>query len=302
MKTRHLLLPAILLPAILLVAGAIQAIAQTSAPPMPPTVLSIFREEIKAGRNAAHETLETGYVQALAQAKWPVNSLAMTSASGTNEAWYLSGYDSFAALEKDRKDVEKKPALLHRFEQLDQQDSEFRSGQRGMMAVFRPNLSYHPERIPPSLPKARYFSVLTVRMRPGHDVEFNQAIRMYLEAMEKANIEGGFATYQVVSGAPGGTFLVFSPLKSLAEFDAAPARDQAINAALGAENGPKLLKLVADSFLTTDSTLFAFSPKMSYVSKEWAAADPDYWKPKPKLAAKPAAAPKKPTDKAGGNQ
>jgi hypothetical protein len=297
MKTRYILLSALCL----LMTGAIQAIAQPPAQQMPPPVLSIFREEIKAGRNAAHETLETGYVQALRQAKWPVNGLAMTSASGTNEAWFLTGYASFAALEKDRLDTGKNSTLQNRFDQLDQQDSEFRSGQRSMMAVFRKDLSYRPERIPPSLPKARYFNVLTVRMRPGHDVEFNQAVKMYLEALEKAQIEDGTAIYQVLSGAPGGTFLAFTPVKSLAEMDAGPARTQAINAALGPENGPKLLKLIADSFLTTETTLFAFSPKMSYVSKEWAAADPDFWTPKPKLAIKPAAVPKKPVDKAPGN-
>jgi len=298
MKIRYLLLPAVYL----LVIGAVQAIAQTSAPQMPPAVLNILREEVKAGRNAAHETLETGYVQAFSQAKWPNGWLGMTTLSGTNEAWFISPFASFAALEKDRLDTEKNPALLHQLEQLDQRDAEFRTGQRSMVAVFNKEMSYHPERIPPGMPKARYFTVLTVRMRPGHNVEFNQAVRMYLEAMERANIEGSSATYQVVSGAPGGTYLVFCPLKSLAEFDAGAAREQAIFAALGTENGPKLLKLIADSFLTTETTLFAISPKMSYVSKEWAAADPDFWAPKPKVAAKPASATKKPVDKAPGNQ
>ncbi len=282
---------------VLLLTGVMQLAAQTSASQMPPPVLNVFREEIKAGRNAAHETLETGYVQAMAQAKWPVNALGMTSVSGTNEAWFLTGYESFAALEKDRQDTGKNLALQHRFDQLDQQDSEFRTGQRGMMAVYNKELSYHPERLMSGLPKSRYFNVLTVRMRIGHNIEFNQAIRMYLEAMEKANIEGGSAAYQVLSGAPNGTFLIFTAVKSLAEMDAGAARNQAIFAALGAENGPGLLKLFADSTLTTESTLFAFSPKMSYVSKEWAAADPDFWTPKTRMAARPAAAPRKPVAK-----
>lgn len=297
MKTRHLLLASILLPAILLIAGAVQVLAQTSAPPMPPTVLSIFREEVKAGRNAAHEAVETGYGQAFSQAKWPNYWLGMTTVSGPNEAWFISPYASFAALEKDRQEFEKNPALMRQAEQLDQRDAEFRSGQRTTMAVLNKALSYHPERLAPEMPKSRYFNVLTVRMRPGHDAEFNQAVRMYLEAMEKANIEGGFATYQVLSGAPGGTFLVFSALKSLAELDEGPKHDQAIFAAMGAENGPKFVKLVADSFLTTESTLFAFNPKLSYVSKQWADADPAFWTPKPKAAPKPTTALKKPVEK-----
>ena len=46
-----------------LAALAPQAIAQT--PPSPPKVLSIFREEIKPGRGAAHEKLEAGYPAAM---------------------------------------------------------------------------------------------------------------------------------------------------------------------------------------------------------------------------------------------
>jgi len=91
-------------------------------------------------------------------------------------------------------------------------------------------------------------------------------------------------------------------MKSLQEIDTARDRDSAVAAALGAENGPKVLKAISETVLTTESAIFAFSPKMSYVSKEFAAADPDFWTPKPKVAAKPAVAPKKPADKAAGNQ
>jgi hypothetical protein len=265
-------------------------------------ILQIYREEIKQGKNAAHETAEVGYVRAFAKAKWPTQYLGMTSVSGPNEAWFTVAYDSFAALETDRQSIEKTPALAQQLAQLDQQDGEFRTGGRALLAIYRKELSYRPDQLAASVPKSRYFNILTLRMRPGHDVEFNQAVGMYLAALAKANVDTPFASYQVVSGAPGGTFLVFSAVKSLAEMDAAPANQRAINAALGAEDGPKLLKLVGDSFLTTDSAIFAFSPKMSYVSKDFASADPDFWTPKPKAAAKPAAAPKKQVAKAGANQ
>jgi hypothetical protein len=82
-------------------------------------------------------------------------------------------------------------------------------------------------------------------------------------------------------------------MKSLEEIDTTRARESAVNQALGAEDGQKLLKLISEVFLTTESSIFAFSPKMSYVSKEFAAADREFWAPKPKMAAKPAATPKK---------
>ncbi len=43
--------------------------------------------------------------------------------------------------------------------------------------------------------------------------------------------------------------------------------------------------------MNTNSQIFAFNPKISYVSKEFAAGDPEYWMPKPPPA------PAKPGDK-----
>jgi hypothetical protein len=272
---------------------AVQAAAQPQAPTEPPAVLQIFREEVKQGRNAAHETVEAGYVQAFTKAKFPSYYLGMTAVSGPNEAWFTVAYDSFAALEKDRQSVEKTPALAQQLAQLDQQDGEFRTGGRILLAVYRKELSIRPDRVMANLPQSRYFNVLTARARPGRDAEFAQAIRMYLAALEKANENAAGAAYQVVSGAPSGTYLFFIPMKSLEEIDTTRARESAVNQALGAEDGQKLLKLISEVFLTTESAIFAFSPKMSYVSKEFAAADPEFWAPKPKMAAKPAATPKK---------
>src|SRR6185503_20918578 len=94
----------------------------------PPRVLSIFREEIKAARTGAHEKLETGYVRALQKAKWPVYSLAMTPAVGGTDAWFMTAYDSFASMEKDRQNTEKNAQMMADFDRLDAMDADFRTG------------------------------------------------------------------------------------------------------------------------------------------------------------------------------
>lgn len=43
---------------------------------------------------------------------------------------------------------------------------------------------------------------------------------------------------------------------------------------------------MAASIVNSESILFAVSPQMSYVPKEWVTADPDFWKPKPVETAK----------------
>src|SRR6188474_2808740 len=75
--------------------------AQSAAPPPPPKVLQIFREVVKPGHSAAHATTEAGWPAAFSKANAPGNYIALTSVSGPNEAWFITGYDSFAAYEKD---------------------------------------------------------------------------------------------------------------------------------------------------------------------------------------------------------
>jgi hypothetical protein len=60
--------------------------------------------------------------------------------------------------------------------------------------------------------------------------------------------------------------------------------------AFGADNLAKYNKLQAETIVSSEFTLFAVNPKMSNPPKEFIAADPGFWAPKP-AAAKPAAKP-----------
>src|ERR1039458_10333350 len=95
---------AILALVVLLTAG-ISGIAfgqDTPAGNMPPKVLVITREYTKPGKSGTqHEKAESAFVQAVTRAKWPTHYLAVESLSGPSRALFLTGYDSFAAWEKD---------------------------------------------------------------------------------------------------------------------------------------------------------------------------------------------------------
>jgi len=282
-----------------LVSTALQASAQQQPRMGPPKVLSIFREEIKAGRGSAHQNLETGYVRALQKAKWPVYSLAMTPAVGGTDAWFITAYDSFASMEKDRRDSEKNAQMSADFDRLDAQDAEFRTGQRSMLFVLNEALSYGGNF---DVSQMRYFSVNTVRVRPGHDQEWQEARKILVEAVKKANPNAHSLVYGVAAGMPNGTYLVFTPRKSLAEMDPNPAIGKAVQDAIGEDNAKKRQKLLADSVISTETIIYGFSPKMSYVPKEWAKTGGDFWTPKAPLrtvAAKKPAAAEKPAEKKG---
>ena len=50
---------------------------------------------------------------------------------------------------------------------------------------------------------------------------------------------------------------------------------------MGEENAATMLKTSAAVTATTESFLFALNPRLSYVSREFAAVDPDFWTPRP---------------------
>jgi len=66
-------------------------------------------------------------------------------------------------------------------------------------------------------------------------------------------------------------------MRSLAALDKGMSDDEAMGRALGPEQMSALDKLVLDGVATSQSQVFAFNPKISYVSKEMKAADP-FWR------------------------
>jgi hypothetical protein len=273
----------------LIVSATLEVHAQAGPPPK---VLSIFREEIKAGRGGAHERVEMGYVRALQKAKWPTYSIAMTPEAGGTDAWFMTAYDSFAELAKDRQSMGKNAQLMADFERMDGMDAEFRTGQRSIICVLNENLSYGPQF---DISQMRYFSVTTIRVRFGHNEEYFEARRILADAVKKANPTAHSIMYTVTAGMPAGTFLLFTARKSLAELDPNPAVARAVQEAIGEENQKRRQKLLADSVMSNETSIYAFSSRMSYVPKEWVKTGGDFWAPKPPPPPRPAAA-KKPAE------
>ena len=259
---------------------------EASANQGPPNVLQVFIESVKVGKGTAHEKLEMGWPQAFRKAKWPTHYIGTTTATGMPEAWFLSGYESFAALETDQQNVGKNAALSRELERLAGLDGDLLSNTRGILAVYKPALSY---RAAVDIGKTRYFSLNIVTLKPGYDSAFADTRKLILDAHEKANLDEHFAVYQVVSGIPGPAYLIMIPMQSLKEVDefmaghdSKPYRD-----AIGEAGRKQLQEFARTGMVSGENRLLAFSPKMSYPSDEWVASDPEYWKPKVATAAKP---------------
>ena len=184
----------------LLLSGASLIQAQS---PAPSQLLRIFREDIKSGKGAAHEKVESAYVRAFSKSGYP-SYLALENMTGTSQAWFLERYDTYEAMEKAIHLAEAEP-LKTTLDGLDAQDGELRTGERGIIATYQPDLSYVPGT--PLGAKARFYTINVVRVHPGHTADFTEMRKLVNAAWAKSGSQQRRVIYSVSSGMPGGTYL-----------------------------------------------------------------------------------------------
>lgn len=242
----------------------------------PPKVLNIIREEVKTGKSFAHDQNEAAWLQAFLKAKYTTPMLTVSSVTGPAEEWFMVGFDSFAALERENEQMAKTTAWRNINMTYGAKEADLVSEARTITARFRPDLSYKPG---VNLGEYKYFQINIVRFRIGESAaDFYKAVN---SAREKGGSESHNAVYQVNSGMPGGTFLVFMPIKSMAEWDAPP--NEKLAAAMQEAN---ISQMAGKMLMTTESRLYAFSPELSNPTKEMVASNPEFWKPKSVMAKK----------------
>ncbi len=259
---------------LLTVVSAFPVIGQNAPMNGPPPVLLIQRELVKPGKGTAHNQWEAGWPAAFTKANYPTNYIGMNALSGINEAWFLIGFPSFDAMEKDQARMDSDARLTIEMRRLGAGESEFVENTRAVLAAYVPSVSYKPN---VDLAKMRYFEILTYAMKPGHEGDFIKAAGLVRDGYTKAGLDQPWAIYRVVSGMQAGTFYVFLPMRTISTLDKGPSDDEAMSRALGPDQMNALNKLVLDGVATYQSQIFALNPKTSYVSKEMKAADP-FWR------------------------
>jgi hypothetical protein len=276
----------------LLFLGTSIASAQETADPAigPPKVLVIQREFVKPGKSGAmHEKSESAFVHAMTAAKWPTHYFAAQSLSGPSRVLFLIGYDSFEAWEKDNRATEKDATLSAALDRASVADGDLLSSYDSAAYTYREDMSLRASTVKVS--EARYFEISVFTVKPGHMHEWEELVKMYTSGFGKSVPHAHWATFESMYGANnGGVFLVFNPIKSLAEVDAAMGDGKQFMSGMSDSEKKKLGELTAACIESVQTNVFSFNPKMSYPSDEWIKSDP-FWKPKataPAPAAKPA--------------
>lgn len=261
-----------------------------------PKVLVIDRETVKVGKDVAHEKNEAAFARMFAALKSPEHYLAATTLSGEDEVLFFVGYDSFAAWGEDQK-VTNDPKMQAALQPLQEKDGDYVSEAGQVVLTLNDKWSYHPQ---VDIGKQHYMELETVRLRAGHDKDWDDLMDLYKATATKANLDESDIFYEVKYGAPEGTILIFTPRASMADLDTAMGNDKSFQAALGEDGRKKFQQLIAMAVESGHIELLAVDPEMSYPLDSWVKADPDFWKPKPAAKAAPKAGGKAPAKEPAG--
>lgn len=127
----------------------------------------------------------------------------------------------------------------------------------------------------------RYFDITQFKVKPGHMREWEELVKIYKEGFEKGVPGSNWAVFESMYGQDnGGYFLVFQPMKTLAEVDQDMGAGKKFAETIGEDGMKRVEALTASCLESSQSNLFVFRPKMSYPMEEWVKADPDFWRPK----------------------
>lgn len=255
----------------------------------PPPILWIEREVVKPGGMEAHTEAVRKVLATYEKGKLPIAAIALSTAIGDeNEMVYLVAFDSFHAIDDLEAQFGKAPPdIIQELVQREQEESSQHASKRTMVAVYRPDLSYRPDVA--AMAQATIVSTFQHIVHFGHEKEYAEEVNFLAGALDKAGVDWHWFTYQVVSGAPTGTYIRIQPMKSIGDWDAHGQQVAALSATLDDAGRERMWKLWGNTILqaggseeTPVSRLYAIRPDQSHVSDGFAALNPQFWRPKRK--------------------
>jgi hypothetical protein len=217
-------------------------------------------------------------VRPYADARAAVNVVGLSAVTGLPETWFVETHLNFTSIEELDKSLNAvgAPRAAGGFE--GGQDDVLAPA-RTMIAVYQPGYSYRPEQAARTIARARYMQVTVYRVRGATETDFAALVNLRRANLDSVNLDRPDIAYEVISGAPSGTFIFFSPIVSLRSMDEGvpntPVYAQGI-----AEARAKAKASSAPADIGREHLLFRLEPRLSYVSDDFAEADTAFWRGK----------------------
>jgi len=151
---------------------------------------------------------------------------------------------------------------------------------RAELRQRRWDLSYNPPAdlaaYAQAVAKTRWIRSVIVRVRPGHEAEFEAELKEINAAAEKSSMAGMRWTSQVVAGGNPFTYHISRLMTSLDELDHATS----MKSMLGDEGLEKFQKVNADTVAGVEYIFYRVVPELSNAPEAVASIAPDFWNPK----------------------
>jgi hypothetical protein len=252
----------------------------TFPPTFPPTMMNLAWRFPKGGGVHDLEELGIDFANHLAEGPCPCYLFVLLPAhSGPVRNWLCWIYNDFSDVDRERRfwrgDA---PAEFMREHRVI--GKRFAAAYRGggdLWMVLRDDLSHRPRIGVTEFAKIRFITMDEIRVRPGHEHEFEELRRLVTSAYGAAKIDGPVWVYEIYSGAPTGSFQIWTPIKSASELDQVTRIRGSVNKALGEAGRGQVAKLASSSIADSETALLSISPGRSYSPPNLKAADPDYW-------------------------
>jgi hypothetical protein len=249
-------------PALIAASAAAQGLTE------PPPILQLVR---KPGTTGAS-------IKPYASAGAAVQVIGMRSVTGLPETWMMEAHYSFASVE----DLDQRLAALAPVKVMndpaDPLSKDTLAPARTILALYRDEWSYRAPEAIRAFPRARYFQISIFRVRPGAESSFGDLVRLRRASADAVNLDRPELAYQVISGAPSGTFVFVAPIASLRSMDNGVAPAPVVAEGLVAARAKDGARLASETEMSREHLLFRVEPRISYVSDEFAASDRMFWR------------------------
>jgi hypothetical protein len=253
------------------------AVAQPEAGTIsgPSKYLYLSNVELKPNESGAYAKIESEEVEALRAANAPSHYLAMWSVTGGTHVLYMHGFDSFAQLQKDHDAT----MAMTKLEDTMRADN---ASEAALIAVRHSSIYSYEKDLSLGtgldLSKMRFMRILLFHVRSGHSQEFEHLVKLFAKAYQSSLPEAHWAMFEKMYGeGSGNTYILVTPMESLSYVDLMHENGKKFRDAVGEDQLETLRKGMAAAVESSESDLFAFGAKISYVPDSWITSSPDFW-------------------------
>ena len=266
--------------------------APFASPQMAGDYLEVLIANVKPEKRADFDVVNRRIVEANRKAKGDVWMAAEVEYGQGNTVWFISTRKDYAGIESAGNAFMGAVKEAYGPGGMKKMEADFNNtvvSTRSEIRRRRWDLSINAPKDQDAYYKivgeAHWLRTIRVAVRPGHESEFEHAVRQVKSALEGNGQGWSYFVSQNVAGEPGAVYYVSTLQPSLTAFDSAPDLPKI----LGEEAFVKWQKGAADYVLTSETMMLRFVPELSNAPEEVAKISPEFWRPKPMTAGKKAA-------------